>query len=94
VIRTEIFPLVQADMEARIAKGAKQYGERLASRNGRDALWDAYEEAMDLCMYLRQAIAERDSCISQSRQPATPCIYPHCNCPIQPVSNADCGGQS
>ena len=28
--------------------------------NGRDALLDAYEEAIDLCMYLKQAIVERD----------------------------------
>lgn len=61
VNRVEILPLVQTDLDARIAKGAEQYGERLTSHNGRDALWDAYEEALDLCMYLRQAIAERDS---------------------------------
>jgi len=59
--RVEILPLVEADMRARIAKGAKEYGEPLTSRNGRDALWDAYEEALDLCMYLRQAIAEREA---------------------------------
>lgn len=57
--RVEVLPLVSADLEARIAKGSKEYGEPLTTRNGRDALWDAYEEAMDLCLYLRQAIAER-----------------------------------
>jgi hypothetical protein len=49
-----------ADIEARVAKGTKEYGEPLTSHNGRDALWDAYEEALDLAMYLRQAIEERD----------------------------------
>ena len=58
--RIEIMPLVLADIAARVAKGTKEYGERLTSHNGRDALWDAYEEALDLAMYLRQAIAERD----------------------------------
>ena len=28
--------------------------------NGRDALVDAFQEALDLCVYLRQAIYERD----------------------------------
>lgn len=29
------------------------------AHNGRDALVDAYQEALDLTMYLRQAIEER-----------------------------------
>lgn len=57
--RIEVLPLVQSDLHARIAKGTAQYGEPLTTHNGRDALWDAYEEALDLCLYLRQAIAER-----------------------------------
>jgi len=32
----------------------------LVPHNGRDALRDAYEEALDLCQYLRQALYERD----------------------------------
>ena len=32
----------------------------LQAFNGRDALRDAYEEALDLCQYLRQALYERD----------------------------------
>lgn len=57
--RTEIMPLVLADIEARVAKGTKEYGEPLTSHNGRDALWDLYEELLDACMYIRQAIVER-----------------------------------
>lgn len=49
-----------ADMAARIAKGAAEYGEPLTTGNGRDALQDAYEEALDLALYLKQAIMERD----------------------------------
>jgi hypothetical protein len=41
--------------------GVKKYGTVLHPFNGRDALRDAYEEAMDLCVYLRQAIEERDA---------------------------------
>lgn len=58
--KTEICPLVIADIEARAKEGEKKYGTRLQSRNGRDALMDAYQEAIDLVMYLRQAIEERE----------------------------------
>lgn len=47
------------DMRARMVSGTKQYGTPLQAFNGRDALWDAYEEALDLCMYLKQALVER-----------------------------------
>lgn len=56
-----VFPLVQADLEARRQKGVETYGEELQTFNDRDALWDAYEEALDMALYLRQVIAERDA---------------------------------
>lgn len=46
-----------------VRKGKKQYGTFLMTHNGRDALWDAYEEAIDLVFYLRQAILERDDAV-------------------------------
>jgi hypothetical protein len=52
--------MVIADMHARDKLGRKRYGTPLQPWNGRDALVDAYEEALDLCAYLRQAIWERD----------------------------------
>lgn len=55
-----IWDLVIADMRARDQVGAARYGTRLRPNNGRDALIDAYQEALDLCCYLRQAIFERD----------------------------------
>ena len=58
--RSEVLPSVLADLNARVTKGAAQYGERLTTHNGRDALLDAYEEALDLALYLKQAILERD----------------------------------
>ncbi len=57
--RAAIWPLVIADMQARDAVGRERYGTPLQPFNGRDALMDAYEEALDLCAYLRQAIEER-----------------------------------
>lgn len=55
----EIAPLVHGDIDARVERGRQTYGGPLRSHNGRDALWEAYEEALDLAIYLRQAIEER-----------------------------------
>lgn len=38
--------------------GLKKYGTVLQPNNGRDALVDAYQEALDLVVYLRQRIEE------------------------------------
>ncbi|SRR6266536_588900 len=54
-----IADLVIADMTERKAIGIQRYGTPLQAHNGRDALIDAYQEALDLCCYLRQAIEER-----------------------------------
>ena len=56
-----IWDLVIEDMRQRDRVGLERYRTRLQAHNGRDALRDAYEECLDLCVYLRQAIAERDS---------------------------------
>lgn len=56
-----VWDLVVADMKARDHVGRARYGTPLQAGNGRDALIDAYQEALDLCVYLRQAIAERDA---------------------------------
>ena len=56
---TDIVELVKKDLDKRAAIGLKKYGERLQAHNGRDALWDAYEEVLDLANYLRQVISER-----------------------------------
>lgn len=56
-----IVDLVVSDLAERKRLGVERYGMALQAHNGRDALRDAYEEAMDLCVYLRQVIEERDS---------------------------------
>ena len=53
--------LVMDDMQSRLALGIQRYGTGLQAGNGRDMLQDAYEEALDLCVYLRGAIFERDN---------------------------------
>lgn len=52
--------LVIADMAQRDVFGAGKYNTRLQPHNGRDTLTDAYQEALDLAVYLRTAIFERD----------------------------------
>lgn len=56
----DISDLVVVDLEARKKVGISRYGRALQAHNGRDAMRDAYEEALDLCNYLRQMIYERD----------------------------------
>lgn len=52
--------LVCEDMQGRKAVGLSRYGRALQANNGRDGMRDAYEEALDLCAYLRQLLYERD----------------------------------
>ena len=53
-----ILGMVLADLANRALEGKEKYGEPLLAHNGRNPLWDAYQEALDLAMYLRQAIEE------------------------------------
>lgn len=59
--RPSVQGMVIDDLKTRLQVGIQRYGTPLQAFNGRDALRDAYEEALDLACYLRQAIAERDA---------------------------------
>lgn len=52
--------LVVADMRARDDEGRRKYGVPLQPFNGRDSLVDAYQEALDLSVYLRNLQVEQD----------------------------------
>ena len=52
--------MVIEDMAKRLELGIERYGTGLQADNGRDMLQDAYEEALDLCVYLRGIMYERD----------------------------------
>ena len=52
---------VQADLEARRQVGISRYGTALQPFNGRDTLRDAYEEAMDLTVYLRSLLTMKEA---------------------------------
>lgn len=62
--QTNGYPVVQelvlADLQERLAVGIQRYGTGLQPHNGRDMLRDAYDEAMDLTVYLRGCLYERD----------------------------------
>lgn len=55
---TPIQKLVIMDMEDRMLHGIRKYGVALQPFNGRNALKDAYEEVLDLAVYLKQRLVE------------------------------------
>lgn len=62
-----VWELVIEDMQTRDQVGRRRYGVPLQAHNGRDALVDAYQEALDLAVYLRQAIEERSNGASEAQ---------------------------
>jgi len=48
------------DLKIRKAMGIKKYGVPLQPSNGRDSLQDAYEEVLDLTLYVKNEIRRRD----------------------------------
>jgi hypothetical protein len=54
-----VVDLVLDDLRERGELGRERYGTPLQASNGRDHLRDAYEEALDLCLYLRAEIERR-----------------------------------
>jgi hypothetical protein len=56
---------VADDMLDRMVKGIESYGTVLQPFNGRDALQDLYEELLDACNYVKQAMLERDSVVEE-----------------------------
>ena len=55
-----VWDLVIADMQERDRIGDQKYGTRLQPHNGRDFLVDAYQESLDLVVYLRGEIHQRN----------------------------------
>lgn len=60
---TGIEAMVCGDIAARQAVGIRKYGTTLADSklSLRQSLWHAYEESLDLPIYLRTAIAKLDA---------------------------------
>lgn len=55
-----VLDLVLKDLQDRAEMGKEKYGTYLMTHNGRNTLMDAYQEALDLVMYLRQALYEQE----------------------------------
>lgn len=51
---------VVSDIIMRAHVGKEKYGTFLMTNNGRNPLVDAYQEALDLVVYLKQALLEQD----------------------------------
>lgn len=56
--RRPTWELVVEDMKARDQLGRDRYGAPLQPGNGRNSLVDAYQEVLDLAVYLRNAIED------------------------------------
>lgn len=56
-----VWDLVLVDIKERDEIGKEKYDTRLQPFNGRNPLKDAYQEALDLVVYLRQAIYEQEN---------------------------------
>lgn len=54
----DVLTRVILDLKARGVVGKLKYGTALKTNNGRNALMDAYQEALDMCMYLKQKLME------------------------------------
>ncbi len=59
--KEDVYKYVLRDIAERVLVGKERYGTYLQTFNGRNPLIDAYQEALDLVMYLRQAILEIES---------------------------------
>lgn len=52
---------VANDINKRRLMGTNKYGKPLDWDDGKDYLYEAYEEALDQCIYLKAALVKRDS---------------------------------
>lgn len=71
----EVYDLVLCDILERYESGKQKYGTSLRVNNGRDPLVDAYQEAVDMVMYLRQAIEERKQMLERNKALMTTLNY-------------------
>ena len=55
-----VLPLVLTDLKDRAAAGRERYGYDYRVNTRKDPLYEAYEEALDLVMYLRAEIERRN----------------------------------
>ena len=59
--RAVVYTELIKDIERRAKFGRNKYGQDLMTEDGRDTLVDAYQEALDLCMYLKKLLMEQET---------------------------------
>lgn len=84
-----IWNLVISDMKHRDELGTAKYGKPLATHDGRRTLQDAYEECLDMAVYLKKAILESQTLCNCGHQKndhhfekhgRSACLYDSCEC--------------
>ncbi len=75
-----VYRQVIRDIRARALMGNRKYGTYLETFNGRSALMDAYQESLDLAVYLRQRIME-DEAHGQNDDHSRSQVRPRTNLP-------------
>lgn len=58
--KTVVYEYALKDIGERVEMGKIKYGTPLKTQNGRDALYDCYQELIDALLYIRQELLERD----------------------------------
>jgi hypothetical protein len=58
-VSKSLFELVKRDLDDRNELGKLQYGKELVSDDKRDFLIEAYQEALDMVIYLKGALLQR-----------------------------------
>lgn len=69
-----VWELVIEDMQSRDQVGRGKYGTPLQASNGRDHLVDAYQEALDLVVYLRAEMEGRASEVTEGQRGHLPIV--------------------
>lgn len=65
-MQIKILTQLYYDLVQRDKKGIQTYGHSLTTFNGRNSLQDAYEEVLDLAMYLKQKLEEDKHLLEKS----------------------------
>lgn len=76
--RRPVWHMVIDDMAERDDIGREKYGTPLQCHNGRNPLIDAYQEALDLAVYLRQKIEEDRTAAQLNRAAGAWAAYQKC----------------
>lgn len=88
--RQSVQAMVRRDLVERECLGVERYGTALYPHNGRKALQDAYEEALDLAQYLKQELVEQATPAATGAEPRCKrCGMLQSECDLQRIETPD-----